>query len=167
MATFRPASTPTTSESESDSKEPRVALFTHQDGKKFEVTIVRLDGAVDLTPVQGDGVTSSDPWVEEDWDSDDWDEDAEDWEEAAPFPYMSPNYQKTAHDWARSASVGLNDWRVELREDEAGQVDDWDLDLEDLDKKPPVAGLAQKLERKGRMQRQRVADVWRTRLGED
>lgn len=104
---------------------------------------------------------------EEDWDSDDWDEDAEDLEEPVPQPYYpQPQSQIRLHpallsdDAARTpeqSGAGRQDYRT---------VADWDGDAQDLEEEEqPVANG--RPDRPDWVRRQRDADVWRTRLGED
>lgn len=157
-----PPQTPIVSKAPSMTSEPlgsNVTLFTHQDGKKFQVTIMRLDETVEV---------DSDPvgnYREEDWDSDDWDEDAEDLEEPAPQPLLSPQLQirlsRALVEECRGAGESGAD-----RGDHHRAVDDWDGDAQDLEEQP-VAKWSERPDRPDWGRRQRDADVWRTRLGED
>lgn len=153
----------------SDSKVSNVTLFTHQDGKKFEVTIVRLDESLDLDS------GNSRSYREEDWDSDDWDEDAEDWAEPpAPQPQSQALLQLRRHRVAKQycteeALLVMTQQRPEAtgaeREDDR-RVHDWDGDAEDLEERP-VPKWSERPDRPDGVRRARDADVWRTRLGED
>lgn len=150
-----------------------VTLFTHQDGKKFEVTIVRLDEAVDL--VDADNMRS---YREEDWDSDDWDEDAEDWAEPTPLllqqqpqPPLRLHRVATTEDWAdrTESRAREEERRPEARgrdQVESRKIANWDGDAEDLEERP-VAKWSERPERPDWARRRRDTDVWRTRLGED
>lgn len=144
-----------------------VTLFTHQDGKKFEVAIVRLDDNAPVASVNAGGYDHNEDAArgdtaatnprEEDWDSDDWDEDAEDLDSTlSRLPQM-------AAEAAQAAEVNAD--RSRAKGEERSSVDDWDGDTEDLEE-PPVAAWAERLERPESMRRQRDADAWRTRLAE-
>lgn len=107
---------------------------------------------------------------EEDWDSDDWDEDAEDLEEPVPQPYF-PQSQQQQQSHARlhqQTSVVMTEEDASRRQDHR-TVDDWDGDAQDLEEEEeqPVAKWSARPDRPDWVRRQRDADVWRTRLGED
>lgn len=155
-----PASTSRPTTANSDSYwESNVTLFTHQDGKKFQVSIVRLDEHVD---VDSDNLGHR----EEDWDSDDWDEDAEDLEEPVPQPY----FPQPQHSHARLHRTSVIE-EDNSRQQDHRTVDDWDGDAQDLEEEEeeeeqPVAKWGERPDRPGWVRRQRDADVWRTRLGD-
>lgn len=159
-------SKPTTTTTSSDSYwESNVTLFTHQDGKKFQVSIIRLDENVDVDSDDMGGHR------EEDWDSDDWDEDAEDLEEPVPQPYYP---QQSSHVRLHPALVAEDASRTPEQSGadrlDHTTVDDWDGDAQDLEEteeeqQQQVANG--RPDRPDWARRQRDADVWRTRLGED
>lgn len=136
-----------------------VTLFTHQDGKKFQVTIVRLDETAEIDSEDAMGT-----YREEDWDSDDWDEDAEDLEEPTPQPVLQPQAQMPLYRAVREEYSRTGE-SLPSREDQR-TVDDWDGDAQDLEEQP-AAKWSERPDRPDWVRRQRDADVWRTRLGED
>lgn len=151
----------------SHTRSTSVTLFTHQDGKNFEVAIVRLDDGVPAANVDPDlrggghgrseaarigGTTIIRP-REEDWDSDDWDNDAED------LDFTIRRLSPAMRDAGSEADHGR------ARREERQRIDEWDGNVEDLEV-PPVAAWAERLERPEWVRRQGDADVWRTRLAE-
>lgn len=152
-----PASRATTKQS--DPWGTNVTLFTHQDGKKFQVTIVRID---ETAQIESDILSS---YREEDWDSDDWDEDAEDLAEPVSQPFPQPHAQLPLHRVVTKEKGGRQDAGGAEREDHR-TVDDWDGDAQDLEEQS-AAQWSERPDRPDWVRRQRDADVWRTRLGED
>lgn len=143
----------------SEPQESNVTLFTHQDGKQFQVTIVRLDETVEIDS------SATGTYREEDWDSDDWDEDAEDLEEPEPQPLLQSQPQLSLYRALMEEEYRRPEGSRVDREDHR-TVDDWDGDAQDLEEQP-VAKWSERPDRPDRIRRQRDADVWRTRLGED